>query len=333
MRTKVFLTIDTEFSIAGAYADPIRYRPVGEQMVLCQIGDKSHGLGFLLDTFQNFKLPATFFVEALNTSYFGDGPMGALAKRILAAGHDVQLHLHPCWTYMKQRDWKDRLKLNPPTDHMNNRSLEQLAEWMGEGLESFRRWGLPRPVALRTGSLMTDTMVYRAMEQSGLPVGSNIAVGVFQPAEPELRFCSGLHVVGAVLEACVLTYVGLKLPGKHQKRCLTITGASWAETKGLLEGAQVAGVESLVILTHPFEFVKNRTTDFSDIHPNRVNQRRLERLCRFLSENDDRFEVCTMGRLAGYSPASDQNVLLEASMPVVLVRMMENALNDAVQGY
>jgi len=36
---------------------------------------RKHGLGFLLETFSEFGVQATFFVEALQTAYFGDEPM------------------------------------------------------------------------------------------------------------------------------------------------------------------------------------------------------------------------------------------------------------------
>ncbi|MGB3745233.1 MAG: hypothetical protein WBD11_12015, partial [Xanthobacteraceae bacterium] len=67
--------------------------PVAEPMVLGSVGGK--GLGFFLESLAEFGARATFFVETLQTAYFGDEPMGGIARRIAAAGHDVQLHLHP----------------------------------------------------------------------------------------------------------------------------------------------------------------------------------------------------------------------------------------------
>ncbi len=334
MKTKVFLTIDTEFSIAGAFADPVAFVPVGEQAVLCQVGQESHGLGFLLSTFQEYGIPATFFVEAFNAYYFGDAPMRDLALRIKAAGHDVQLHLHPCWTYFKNRDWVQELAVNPPTDHMNGRSLEQVKEWLGEGIAIFERWGLGRPIALRTGSLNTDRTVYQAMEEVGLKVGSNIALGVHVPEESDLHLYSGLHQIGQVLEACVLTYVDRQVGGRPHYRALTVTGASWAETRSLLLRAHAANVESVVVLTHPFEFVKYDAPGFTNVYRNRINQRRLRKLCAFLAENKDHFEVATVGQLASGVETSlprGGNALLRAPWPQVVGRMLENALNDRIK--
>lgn len=330
MKTKVFITIDTEFSIGGAFNDPAKYSPVGEQAVYCKIGDRSHGLGFLLDTFKEFSTPATFFIEVLNRYFFDDQPMRDIALQIKAAGQDLQMHLHPCWTYFKNPDWMDNLKQNPPSDHMNQRSHQQLCEWINDGLEIFARWGLDRPVAMRTGSLMTDAAVYIAMEASGIRVASNVGVGLFQPKEPELNLYSGLHKVGNVLEAPVLTYIERQC-GKHVKhRLLTVTGASSTETRALLLKAYNSGVDAVVILTHPFEYIKCSYLGYSTMFVNKINQQRLKNLCAFLAENNDKFEAATFGQLEDFSLATDStpNVLLKAPLLPVVGRMVENVVND-----
>jgi len=334
MKTKVFITIDTEFSIAGAFADPVNNKPVGPQMVLCEIDGKSHGLGFLLETFATFGTKATFFVEALNSHYFGDRPMRELALRIKAAGHDVQLHLHPCWTYFKNPDWLDRLASDPPSDHMNGRSVEQLEEWMADGVAIFERWGLGRPAALRTGSMIADRSVYRAMELVGVLFASNIGLGVYRPDDPGLHFFSGVHRVGDVTELCVLTYIDFAIGKRVHHRLLTTTGASWSETRTLLLRARESKVESVVILTHPFEYMKYDQPGFSGLLPNRINQRRLACLCDFLRDNGDRYEVGTFGALASGAPPplSDANVILKVPARPVIELIVQNGLNDRIRG-
>lgn len=333
MKTRVFLTIDTEFSVAGTFSDPEKYRPVGEPAVFCEEGGKSHGLGFLLETFKEFGIAATFFIEAFNTYFFGDAPMREIALAIEAAGHDTQLHLHPCWTYFKDPDWVRRLKIERPTDHMNRRSVPQLTEWIADGLRIFERWGLARPVALRTGGLMTDLNVYAAMENCGLKVGSNVAFGIFPPAEPELRLYSGLHRVGGVLEACVLAYLDYRIGGRSHFHAWTVTGCSSGETRSLLLQAHAANIDSVVLLTHPFEFAKYESPGFGKLRPNRINQRRLRQLCVFLAENHDRFETATIGRLAAgtAAPTGGSNRLLKAPFTQVAGRVLENALNDRIK--
>ena len=79
---EVCITIDTEFSIGGNFEDPA-LTPVAEPMVLGSVGGKEQGLGFLLESLAEFGVRATFFVETLQTAYFGNEPMGgspALAR-------------------------------------------------------------------------------------------------------------------------------------------------------------------------------------------------------------------------------------------------------------
>ncbi|CAN5731504.1 hypothetical protein BH11PSE8_BH11PSE8_06420 [soil metagenome] len=332
MRTRVFLTIDTEFSIGGAFADPIRKTPIGAQNVLCEAAGRSEGLGFMLETLKVHQVRATFFTEVLQTSYFGDEPMGALARRIAAEGHDLQLHLHPVWTYFDHDNWRQHLAREQPADNMHGRSIEQLALWMQRGIETFARWGLRAPIALRTGNLMVDRNVYRAMAQVGLEVASNISRAVFQPEEPALQFNAGIRRIEGVTELPVLTYAGLRLGRRSEQKALTITGSSTAETICLLQLAHAAGCPAVVVLTHCHEFVKGDMR--GALRPNRLNQARLAALCNFLRSADDRFEVATMdgvlaaGELKALDFATDTDPLLAVPARMAIARMLQNRLSD-----
>ena len=328
MKTKVFLTIDTEFSIGGAFHDPQNAQPIGAQNVMCAVGGRSEGLGFLLETFAAHGLRATFFVEALQTAYFGDEPMREIVGRIGAAGHDLQLHLHPVWTYFDHPQWQQQLALVQPNDDLQGRSVEQLVAWMQRGIDTFRRWGVPPPVALRTGNLRVDSNVYRAMSQVGLTVASNVARAVFEPAEPQLRLNSGVHLVEGVVELPVLTYTDLQLGSRAHRKGLTITGSSFGEARCLLNRAQDVGVPAVVLLTHCHELVKGDMR--SSCVPDRVNQRRLEAVCRFLRDNDDRFEVTTMDRMVSWHDAAavPDTPMMSVPVPLAVMRMAQNKLNE-----
>ena len=328
MRTKVFLTIDTEFSIGGAFRSADGALPIGDQNVLCNVGGRSEGLGFMLETFKTHGLEATFFVEALQATYFGDEPMAALARRIAAAGHDVQLHLHPVWTYFEHPQWRQQLATVRPTDNMHERPLAQLVQWLQRGREALVRWGLPAPIALRTGNLMVDRNVYRAMASVGMTVASNVARAVFEPGDAALRLNAGIHWVDGVLELPVLTYADLAVGARQRRKALTITGTSLAEATCLLDRAHRAGLQAVVLLTHCHEFVKGDMR--GNLAANRVNQRRLAGICRYLQRSQDRFEVTTMARMADWpqqDPASE-DPLIGVPAPLAVGRMLQNKLNE-----
>lgn len=328
MRTRVVLSIDTEFSIGGALRAGSRSLPVGAQNVLCNVQGKSEGLGFMLETFAASDLKATFFVETLQTAYFGDEPMAELARRIAQAGHDVQLHLHPVWTYFDHPNWQDRLATVGPTDNMHDRGLDELVAFLRRGIDALVRWGLPAPIALRTGNLMVDRNVYRAMAQVGMKISSNIARAVFEPAEPALRLNAGVHEIEGILELPVLTYADLAVGSRKRCKSLTVTGTSLAEAACLLDRAHREGVKAVVLLTHCHEFVKGDMQ--GRLAANRVNQRRLAGLCKYLQDSPDRFEVVTMGQLVDgrLGPGPQPDPLLGVPPPLAMHRMVQNKLSE-----
>ena len=97
--TQISITIDTEGSIGGAFAEGATVEPVGSPAIDCMVNGKSNGVGFMLDLFRNYNIKATFFVECANYYYFGDHPMRDTVVKIMEAGQDVQLHVHPCWLH------------------------------------------------------------------------------------------------------------------------------------------------------------------------------------------------------------------------------------------
>jgi hypothetical protein len=330
MKTDVCITIDTEFALAGTFTDPARFAPVGAQHVRCDIDGYSHGLGFMLSVFAEHGITATFFVEALNHFYFGDGPMRTIAREIVKAGHDVQLHLHPAWTYFREPAWRERLKVAPPNDSFVGRSQDETEELIALGLATFARWGLPRPVALRTGGLHVDAAVYRAMRAQALPLASNIGLAVYRPAADALQLYGGLHRIDGVVEAPVLTY--LRFAGRANEKTLTLTGTSWTEMESLLSSAHRRRLSPVVILTHPHEFVKFRGNALwrDRPRPNRLNQERLRKLCAFLARERDRYDAVTFAERAPLwqrVPATD-NPRLGVPLLRALRGIAENGLND-----
>ena len=49
-RTKVYITVDTEASIAGCFSDPSRYQPLLDEPVFGYVNGQSEALGFILRT-------------------------------------------------------------------------------------------------------------------------------------------------------------------------------------------------------------------------------------------------------------------------------------------
>ena len=314
MPTRVCITIDTEFSIGGAFQDAARV-PTAAPVVWCEVGGRSEGLGFMLSTFDAYRIPATFFVEALHRHYFHDDPMRSIVQRIRAHRHEVQLHAHPCWSVFQHPDWRERVRHQPRQDNSHGRTEDELVELIGKGVETFADWGLPAPQVFRSGSLQHDDTLYRALGRAGIPYSSNVGLALFNSGDPRYQLYSGRHLRHGVAEFPVLTYSDWRVGARRHLKLLTIAGASFAETRTLLERAHRAGVAQVVILTHPFEYIQGRDPAMRHLRRHGVTQSRLTRLCEFLDSNRDRFLPSGLAEAArDAGPQGQDNLLLDGTL-------------------
>lgn len=328
-RIDVCITVDTEFSLGGL-ARPGTSGPLTDERVNCRVGTREWGVPHLLAAFARYGIRATFFIETLHVAYFGDAPMGRVVEQLLAAGHDVQLHLHPQWLYVARANGAGWLGPDAPPDNCEGRSLSELVDMIASGIETFRRWGAPVPIALRTGGLRVDRTVYQAMRQTGLFLASNVGWGHWEPDETALRIAAGRWKIEGVTEVPVLTYRQATFGLQQALRLCTITATSSREMRALLRTALTVGASPFVILTHPFEFVRF----FAAAAPHsrsRINLGRLDALCRFLQNESDHYPVVT------FADSADRwRQLSSLKLPPIRVpptatvgRLIEQRLNDS----
>ncbi len=331
MRTQVCITIDTEFSIAGAFADASR-QPVAEPMVWCEVDGQSQGLGFMLECFRRARIQATFFVEALHRHYFAADPMRPAVRRIQDEGHEIQLHIHPCWSVFQYHDWQARVRANPRQDDFFGRSEDDSLGLLKQGIDIFKDWGVDAPQVFRSGSLQHDDTLYRALSRSGIPYSSNVGLAIFDSGDANYQMYAGRHARHGVVECPVLTFADWQVGGKRHMKTLTIAGTSFAETRTLLDQAQRAGVPLVVILTHPFEYVQSHDLGRAPARRHSVNQRRLEKLCGYLDANRERFEAT--GLAAASAAGAPAQTLDPATNPVLCGALWQSVARMATQvGY
>jgi len=330
-RTQICISIDTEFSIAGHFENPEHYLPVAQPAVYGSVNGKEEALGFLLETFARYDIMSTFFVECANYFYFGDEPMRSVVNRLKSAGQDIQLHVHPVWLSFNTDPAVGEF---PRHDDCAGRGHEELKRAFSACIEVFERWVGRKPLAIRTGSLRADGNVYRVMQELGVPLASNIGMGIFQPAEPMLKLNSGRHRVHGVMEVPIFTYQDSKSANKTHGKSLQITSCSWPEMKHLLWKARAEGVENIVILTHPFEYIKKSDFRYSKLIRNRVNQQRLDKLCRFIRDHSEDFVAADFSSQfpAWVASESPQHTVTIPSF-YAIGRKLHNRLNDVIWRY
>ena len=329
--TQICISIDTEFSIAGHFELPEIYRPVAGPAVYGVVEGKEESLGFLLETFDRYNVKASFFVECANYFYFGDEPMQGVINRLKAARQDIQLHIHPIWLNFNK---EPEFGIFARHDDCTGRDFDELKEAFSACIEIFRRWVGHNPLAIRTGSLRADENVYRVMRELGILMSSNIALGVFQPEEPLLLHDSGRHLIHGVMEIPVFSYQDGNFAGRTRKKSLQITSCSWPEMKHLLWKARKSGIESIVILTHPFEYIKTSDFQYTRLTRNRVNQSRLQKLCAFIQQHSQDFVSADFSSQYDAWVESELNQKsIEISSFYAVGRKLHNKLNDLIWRY
>jgi hypothetical protein len=326
-KTRVILTVDTEPSIAGAMEDPVRFPPLLEEPVWGEVNGRSEALGFITRTLEHHDLRATFFVETVHTRHFGPQAMNRFTDHLQAAGQDIQLHIHPVWKNFG----------NPPpagpryNDDSSALGEEELTALINEGCDQIKAWTGTRPVAMRTGNFSANRTVYRAMKQAQLYLASNICIASADYEDQSLCQAGGVQVVEGVHELTVGCFIDPGPVGKGRYRAAQITACSASELTSLLDECHAQSAETLVLVTHPFEFIKKADFRYTFLRPNRLVQQRLEVLCQFLRQHQDRFEVCTFGALGQEMPLQPQTApFLKSSVLRSLTRATQNFVNDRI---
>jgi peptidoglycan/xylan/chitin deacetylase (PgdA/CDA1 family) len=327
-KTKVVLTVDTEASIGGAFGGDEAHTPLIHALVAGVVDGKSEALGFLVETLNRYGLVATFFVETLQTRYFPDRVMGGYVDQLLRAGQDVQLHLHPCW--LAFNDGKlDRS--GPVTDDCHELEIGRLTALIGEGAERIGAWTGTRPTGMRTGNFSTALSVFEAMGKAGLSHASNICLAVHRPPEPELAVTGGIHDFAGIRELPVTCFFDVGPVGRGRLRPMQVTALTAREQINLLNAAHNKENPVVVIVTHPFEFVKKQDFRYTNLRPNRIIQNRFRRLCAYLSANTDRFEVVPLAVAADTIDPHQRWTELTGNALNSIVRGVANVVNDHVK--
>lgn len=319
----VLITFDIEFSIGGAFSLPNKYTPLGKNYVWLEKNGESCGLGYILKTLSKHNLKGVFFVEACNTAFHGLDEMGNIAKAISNAGHDAQLHIHPVWMhYSSNRKWE----INDSCAGRNLDELEQIIEF---GALTYEKWLGVKPVGIRTGSLHVDEIFYRALESTSISISSSIGLSVFKPQSENLHLFAGSAIVNNKLELPITTTVS-NIGNNKSYRSLQILSCSLDEMINSLESAFENNISPVVILSHPFEYVRSENFRYENFVINPLTRNRLDGLCKYLNSNKNRFRTRT---LTDYANSNSRKTVIAHPSPTVKARtvfrrMVENFATD-----
>ncbi|UUL82816.1 polysaccharide deacetylase family protein [Sphingomonas qomolangmaensis] len=267
MTTRVFLTVDTELMWRHHAAG----LPVAEQIAR-SIEPAGVGVGYQLRMLAEHGLKATFFVDPMPARTYGLDVVKAIVAPILAAGQEVQLHLHPNWAGAVAGDGGTAHARFELVDY----TLAEQRDLIAEAAALLVAAGVPQPVAFRSGSYAANDDTLAALAELGFgydsshngsehPWPSAITLPVRQIAPVRHR---------DVIE-CPVTLIE-DAPGKL--RHFQICALSVAEMRAALDHAAREDHAAVTIVSHGFELAARTGT-----RANRVHMRRFEALCAMLA--------------------------------------------------
>ena len=317
MKTRVYLTIDTETSMGSAWKHLDRKPLPVERRIFCETGGHGYGLPLMVDALRSHGFRATFFVEVFSALCLGEGPIRRVFDFLLERGQDVQLHTHPNFhnyalaTGSGNRENFEHYKKLPDAIHQYSR--EQQCALLKEARNLFVRFAGFRPVAYRAGGFRAniDTLAalpdgividssFDASDRQSFP-GSHLQLNVVQKLEGVFEFPLSVGTTG----------VGPFRGYKH----LEISALSLRELRTALLEAHSGGLRDCVIVFHSFSAVKHKDAYYSEIKPDRIVIARYLGLLRFLAEHHDRFEVTTMDKAAPNCARLLEEQVPKASIP------------------
>jgi hypothetical protein len=291
----VYLTIDVECSMGGAWGNPA-LRPVPPaRAMMGEYGPRRLGVPLICDILNRSGLAATFFIETFAEEQGNPNQTEPVCQHLLDHGQDVQLHIHP---NHRHYGLHRRGLPYPFTDSMTDLPPAQRLDLLAEGVARLKRWTGKAPVAFRAGNMSASEAVLEQVAQAGLLIDSSYAF-VFVPGQchfrPEHPY-NGSRWYNGVLELALSGFQLPPLPGEARAKPLDIVGVSFEECRDAIRRICGAGADAVLIF-HSFSLFKVRNVQYDGGRLNWIVARRLRRLCEWLAAHAKEFPTYTFSQL------------------------------------
>jgi hypothetical protein len=305
MATRVLLTIDTEltwrhFARGADWREnwALSFNPAGV------------GVPWQLELLARHGLKACFFVDPMPALVYGIEPIRLMVEPILAAGQEVQLHLHPFWWDLAHFRREERFELTS-FDAEEQRGLIETAR------DLLIQAGAPPPTAFRAGSYAADVDTLDALR----------ALGIFYDSShngAEHPWPSALPLHPTLIDPAPAAGV-TELPIAQIRR--RDGGLRPFQLCALSQGEMVAALRHAAEHQHPLVTIVSHSFELASRDGRRVNRlvrRRFERLCAFLDENRAAMPTMAIGDLPPF-PADARSDPLPAQRLRTAQRLAEQA--------
>jgi len=306
MATRVLLTIDTELR----WDRHLRGASWEENLAL-SFDPAGVGVGYQLDRLAAHGLKACFFVDPMPALLYGLEPVRRMVEPILAAGQEVQLHIHPSWA-------------DPacPVFELTGLDGERQFELIKTARDLLIEAGAPTPIAFRSGSYAADRATLEALARLGIRYDSSHN-GSHHP-DPSALPLDPRRIAPAWLEGLIEIPVTQIEPRHGSLRHLQICAVSFDELRAALLHAAEHDHPVVNIVGHSFELATR-----SGKRANAVLVRRFEKLCAFLAARSERLPTARFSDLRDLPLEAEASPLRSGALRTA-ARMAQQAWANAV---
>jgi hypothetical protein len=321
-KLRVYLTIDTETSLGGAWRNP-EYRAVPlDQLVFGKYGSRFYGIPLMMDILEEYGFRATFFTEVFCSYLLGDGEVGKVFEYILRRGHDAQLHLHPIYRF-----YRDRAAGLPhrEVDFICQLDPERQHELIAEGVSLFRRFSGQSPRAYRAGCYGASEVTLQALRANGVQIDSSYNLACMAPGGFQAPSLNAPMVMEGVYEFPVTVF---RVSGSTGYKPLEVSAVSVREIVATLLSLWETGVRDAVLVLHSFSLLKNLGLRCDHYRPDNIVIQRLRALCKALSGLSEKLEVESLGNVdLATVPAGQPQAIPSAGWVQPAIRKLVQGVN------
>jgi len=250
----VILSIDTETS-AGCGPSGCIPVPI-EERILGLHGGRYYGIDMIMDMLEQHGMRGTFFVNAYLDAAYSDAKIQNFVRRIVARGHDVQLHTHAEFRCLRLCPGRDSACWKQCTRHesflVGNSYQAQLAI-IREGAKNIERWTGSYPIAYRGGGFGADETTLRVLRDLGIRFDSSLTT-----ADSPL---GKVYPMNRVAERNGVVEVPLymfrdDLVVDRRDKFADMENLSLPELKELVRTAERRDMRTAVFIMHSFSFCR-----------------------------------------------------------------------------
>lgn len=283
---RVHLTFDIEIWCNGWKQLDQNFPGSFERYVYGRSAYGDYALPQTLAILKRHGLHGVFFVEPLFSARFGRQPLRTIVQLILDAGQEVQLHLHPEWTDEALQPLIENCQRK--RQHLSYYTQEEQAALIGHGRRMLQEAGSGPITTFRAGSFAANRDTFTALARNGIHRDSSLN-RTHAVSGPDLR-----RELAAdqpfMMDGVTTVPVTVFRDGLGRSRPAQVGACSASELRHALLHAHASGRHEFVIVSHNFEMLRAGST-----RPDWVVVKRFERLCAFLAQHPQWFQVGGFG--------------------------------------